>query len=175
MEKTAGYILGYCRTSRLLPLACPHRLPFMTQPPPHWETAVCLIGAAGCGGLTWDELSLVDAGNGVRPPVWSHVAIYAGDLASAFGFRYPTQGKRVTHLDGLFARTRARAIFLGSYTWGGKRGTVILAPAYPGGGEQGDHLIFRWRRSHVGFAVGLHGWEPLSQAFATLRAMVRSI
>jgi hypothetical protein len=175
MEKTAGYILGYCRKSRLLPLACPHRLPFMTQPPPHWETGVCLVGAAGCRGLTWDDLNLVDAGYGVRPPVWSHIAIYAGNLASAFGFRYPTHGKRVAHLDGLFAKARTRAIFLGSYTWAGKQGTVVLAPAYPGGGEQGDHLIFRWHRFRVGFAVGLHGWEPLSQAFATLRAMVRSI
>jgi hypothetical protein len=141
MEKTAAYILGYCRKSQLLPLACPHRLPFIAQPPPHWETGVCLVGAAGCGGLTWDDLSLVDAGNGVRPPVWSHISIYAGNLASAFGFRYPTQGKRVAHLDGLFAKTRARAIFLGSYTWGGKQGTVVLAPAYPGGGETGATIL----------------------------------
>ena len=175
MEKTAGYILGYCRKSRLLPFACPHRLPFMAQPSPHWETSVCTVGAAGCGGLRWDDMNLVDAGNGVQPPVWSHIAIYAGNVATGFGFRYPTRGKRVAHLDGLFARTRSRAIFLGSYTWAGKRGTVVLAPAYPDGGEQGDHLIFRWHRSHVGFAVGLHGWEPLSQAFATLRAMVRSV
>jgi len=52
---------------------------------------------------------------------------------------------------------------------------VLLAPACPDGGEQGGHLIFRWRRSHVGDAIGFDGWDPLSQAFATLRAMIRSI
>jgi hypothetical protein len=146
----------------------------MEPPSPHWETTVCVVGRRGCQGLTWDDLSLVDAGNGARPPVWSHISIYAGNLARAFGFAYPTHGPRVRP-DGMFARARTRAIFLGAYTWGGRHGTVVLAPAYPGGGEQGDHLIFRWRQSGVGYAVGLHGWEPLTQAFATLRAMVRSI
>jgi hypothetical protein len=84
-------------------------------------------------------------------------------------------GPRIGRLDGLLAKARTRAIFIGSYTWAGKKGTVVLAPAYPGGGEQGDHLIFRWRQSRVGYALGLHSWEPLSHAFATLRAMVRSI
>jgi hypothetical protein len=147
----------------------------MAQPSPHWETTLCLVGAAGCRGLTWDDLDLVDAGDGVRPPVWSHVSIFAGNLASAFSFAYPTRGRRLRGLDGLFAKPRTRATFLGSYIWAGKHGTVVLAPAYPGGGEQGDHLIFRWRQSKVGYAVGLHGWEPLSHALATLRAMVRSI
>jgi hypothetical protein len=142
---------------------------------PHWAATLCLVRAAGCQGLTWDDVNLVDAGDGVRPPVWSHVTIYAGDLGSAFSFRYPTHGRRIGNLDGLFAKTRRRAIFLGSYTWAGRSGTVVLAPSYPGGGEQGDHLIFRWRQSNVGCAVGLHSWEPLSHAFATLRAMVRSI
>jgi hypothetical protein len=175
MERTAAYILAYCRESRRLPLACPHLLPRMGQPSPHWETSVCVVGHTGCQGLTWDDLSLVGAGSGTRPPVWSHISIYAGNLKSAFRFAYPTRGVRPRRLDGLFARTRTHAIFLGSYTWGGKHGTVVLAPDYPGGGEQGDHLIFRWRQSRTGFAVGLHAWEPLSTAFATLRVMVRSI
>jgi len=136
---------------------------------------VCLVGHTGCLGLTWDDLDLVDAGYGDHPPVWSHLSIYAGDLTRAFGFRYPTGGRRVATLDGLFAKARTRAIFLGAYAWGGRRGTVVLAPDYPGGGEQGGHLIFRWRQSGVDCAIGLHGWEPLAQAFATLRAMVVSV
>ena len=175
MEPTADYILGYCRQSHRLPSACPHLLPRMEQPSPHWETSVCVVGRKGCQGLTWDDLSLVDAGYGTRPPVWSHVSIYAGNLSSAFRFPYPTRGVRPRRFDGLFASARTHAIFLGSYTWGGKRGTVVLAPDYPNGGEQGNHLIFRWRESGTSFAVGLHGWEPLSRSFATLRAMVRSI
>jgi hypothetical protein len=175
MEPTAAYIVAYCRQSDRLPLACPHLLPRMEQPAPHWETSVCVAHHPGCGGLTWDELSLVDAGYGARPPVWSHISIYAGNLRSAFRFSYPTRGARPRRLDGLFASTRTRAIFLGTYGWGGKRGTVVLAPDYPNGGEQGNHLIFRWRQAGIGFAVGLHGWEPLSRSFATLRAMVGSI
>jgi len=175
MERTPGYVLGYCRRSPRLSRACPRLLPRMEQPSPHWEVTVCLRGRQGCLGLTWDDLNLVDAGDGNRPPVWSHIAIYAGDLTAAFPFNYPKAGPRVSRLDGLFAKSRTRAIFLGTYTWGGKHGTVVLAPAYPGGGEQGDHLIFRSRRGGVDYAVGLHAWEPLAQTFATLRAMIGSI
>jgi hypothetical protein len=52
---------------------------------------------------------------------------------------------------------------------------VVLAPSYPSGGEQGDHLIFRWSRDGVGFAVGLHAWEPLSGAMGTLKMMIGSV
>ena len=174
LERTPSYVLGYCRQSRRLPPACPRVLPRMSQPAPHWETSVCVVGAHGCAGLSWDDLELVDAGYGDRPPAWSHISVYAGDLTDAFPFAYPTHGSRPARLDGLFAKPRPRAIFLGAYTWAGKRGTVVLAPAYPNGGEEGDHLIFRWRGAGAGYAIGLHGWEPLSQAFAMLRAMVRS-
>src|SRR5260370_22308661 len=92
LERTPSYVLAYCRRSRRLSLACPRLLPWMEQPSPHWETALCLVSEAGCQGLTWDDLSLVDAGAGNRPPVWSHIAIYAGNLASAFPFRFPTHG-----------------------------------------------------------------------------------
>jgi hypothetical protein len=175
MERTPAYVLGYCKKSPWLPLACPHLLPRMSQPSPHWEASLCRARLAGCAGLRWDDLSLVDAGYGTRPPAWSHVVVEAGDLARAFPFTYPTGGPKVTELDGVFARSRSRAVYIGTFTWGGRRGTVVLAPAFPSGGEQGDHLIFRWREGHTDLAVGLHGWEPLSQALAVLRQMVISI
>jgi hypothetical protein len=175
MERTAAYILGYCKQSLRLSLACPHVLPQMSQPSPHWEVNLCLVGHTGCAGLTWDDLSLVDAGYGTRPPAWSHVIVQAGSLRHAFPFSFPTSGRRLSHLDGLFARTRTHAIYVGTFIWGGRKGTVILAPDFPTGGEQGNHLIFRWRQHGNDFAVGLHGWEPLSQTFAALRQMVISI
>lgn len=147
----------------------------MSQPPPHWETNLCLVGHAGCAGLTWDNLDLADAGYGSKPPIWSHVVVQAGNLTGAFPFKYPTHGTTITRLNGLFARTRTRAIYIGTYTWGRRHGTLILAPDFPAGGEQGNHLVFRWRDYRTDFAVGLHGWEPLSQAFADLRRMVISI
>jgi hypothetical protein len=158
VERTPAYVLAYCDKSRLLPRACPRVLPRMSQPSPHWEANLCLVGHRGCAGLTWDDLSLVDAGYGDRPPVWSHVIVQAGNLAHAFPFRYPAAGRRVARLDGLFGRTRSRAIYIGKFTWGARRGTVVLAPDFPTGGEQGNHLIFRWRQHGTDFAVGLHGW-----------------
>jgi hypothetical protein len=175
MERTPEYVLAYCEKSLRLRLACPHVLPRMRQPPPHWDVNLCLIGHAGCAGLTWDDLSLVDAGYGMRPPDWSHVIVQAGNLAHAFPFPYPTSGRRIARLDGLFARRRPHAIYIGTFIWGGRRGTVVLAPDFPAGGEQGNHLIFRWQDNRTAYAVGLHGWEPLSRALAILRQMVISI
>jgi hypothetical protein len=175
MERTPGYVLGYCKQSPRLPLACPHLLPRMSQPSPHWDSSLCLVGHSGCAGLSWDDLSLVDGGYGTRPPAWSHVVVQAGNLAHAFPFKYPNSGRRVTELDGLLARARSHAIYIGTFTWGGRKGSVVLAPDFPTGGEQGNHLIFRWRKSGTDLALGLHGWEPLSRAFATLRQMVISI
>lgn len=160
MERTPPYVLGYCRRSNKLPSACPKLLPRMSQPSPHWETSVCLAGTSGCLGLTWDVVDLVDAGNGARPPIWSHITIYAGKLTTAFPFAYPTHGVHPRRLGGLFAKTRAKALYLGSYRRGNKLGTVVLAPSYPGGGEQADHLIFRWKHDSIDFAIGRHGWEP---------------
>jgi hypothetical protein len=175
LEPTPAYVRGYCARSPRLLRACPTVLPRMSQPSPHWEASACVAGRSGCLGTRFDVLDLVDAGYGNRPPVWSHVAIYAGDLAGAFPFVYPTQGRPPAHLDGLFAASRARAVFVGTYRWGGRAGSVVLAPGYPAGGQQGDHLIFRWRRHGVGFAVGLHAWEPLTRAMTVLEAMIESI
>ena len=147
----------------------------MDGPQPHWETSVCRAGRDGCRGTAWDDLELVDAGfNGDHPPVWSHISFFAGDLTSAFPFRYPTHGARPAVLTGLFSKPHPHAIFLGRFDWHGRNGTLALAPAYPGGGEQGDHVIFRWREGGVTYALGLHGWEPLADAVATLRAVVES-
>jgi hypothetical protein len=114
MEQTPAYVLAYCRRSKKLPLTCPKLVPRMSQPSPHWETYVCVAGRRGCLGLTWDVLDMVDAGYGDRPPIWSHISIYSGNLTTAFRFAYPTHGVRPRQLDGLFAKTRAKALFIGS-------------------------------------------------------------
>ena len=68
------------------------------------------------------------------------------------------------------------AVFLGRFTWRGRTGVVVLAPPYDSVSSiHGDHLIFRWRQSHWDYALSLHAWEPFSQCFATLRAMVESL
>jgi hypothetical protein len=177
MVATPGYVLRVCRRSALLAHACPGLLPAVSHlSSEHPYTAsLCRAGARGCLGLRWDDLELQHAGPGNRPPRWAHVSVLAGRLDHAFSFAYPAAGPAVTPRDGLFAPARRRPLFLGRRRWGRASGTLVLAPSYPSGGEQGDHLIFRSRHGGVEFAVTLHAWEPLLQAVATLRAMVRSI
>ena len=51
---------------------------------------------------------------------------------------------------------------------------LVLAPPYGLGGLMGDHLILRWRERGRDYAIGLHAWEPLTEAAATLDAVVSS-
>jgi hypothetical protein len=38
----------------------------------------------------------------------------------------------------------------------------------------GNHLVFRWREGRREYVVSLHAWEPLTEAAATLKAIVAS-
>lgn len=68
-------------------------------------------------------------------------------------------------------------IFLsgGSRSEAGKAGELVLAPPFPLGGMNGNHLAFRWRASGREHAVTPHGWEPFLETVGTLRSIVRSI
>lgn len=68
---------------------------------------------------------------------------------------------------------RRRPLFLGRVTWGGHEGVLVLAPPFPRGGLQGNHLIFSWGEGSK--AVSLHGWEPFEEVPTVLRAIVESI
>jgi len=177
MAATPAYVRRLCQRSQLLSAgaACPRQLPYVGQEPA-WEAYICLRGRPGCLGLTWDDFELIHSGGGsLEPPNWSHVAIFAGSLTRvAFPFGLPTSGTVVALRDGVFTRSGAQPIFFGVTRWGAKTGTLALAPDYPRGGEQGGHLIFLWKRDGTAYAIGLHAWEPLVQAAATLRAIVRS-
>jgi hypothetical protein len=165
-----------CVRSRLLAPVCPRRLPAVESQA--WDTMTCLAGTRGCLGLHWDDLELEHVSRSrrfaMRPPTWGHVSVFAGDLSTAFPFAYPRTGRPVPLRDGLYEDAGPDAIFFGSTTWGGRTGTLVLAPSYPRGGEQGGHLVFRWRAGGQEYAIGVHAWEPLTQAAATLRAIVLS-
>ena len=156
MTATPQYVLRACRASALLAPACPRRLP-RTSPGLEYSAGLCKVGAAGCAGLTWDDLHLQVAGNGERPPVWVHVAIFAGDFTR---FHYPEAGATVGVRDGLFGRSRTKALLFGRFRWGGKLGTLALVAPYLRGGEQGDHVIFVWHTRTSDYVIGLHAWEP---------------
>lgn len=156
--------------------SCPVRLPYVSGDG-HWLIRGCRPGGPGCGGVSWLQLDLehIEREADVPPPRWVHVEIFAGDLDRAFRFRYPAGHRSPMPLaDGAFRRHRAGAVYFGEVTWSGRRGSLVLAPGYPTGGTQGDHLIFRWRDSNGDHAVGLHAWEPLAEAAATLKQMLAS-
>jgi hypothetical protein len=59
---------------------------------------------------------------------------------------------------------------------GRKKGVVALAPPYNTVSSiHGDHIIFRWKQAGTDYVLSLHAWEPFSECFATLRAMVESL
>jgi hypothetical protein len=177
MTSTPAYVLRVCRSSARLRAACPRRLPYVARLRSEHSfdvVSLCRAGVPGCLGVHWDDLEIEASGIGDRPPRFAHLSIIAGNLAKAFPFAYPVGGKHVRLENGIFARNRSRPVFFGDVVWDGRRGTLVLAPSYPAGGEEGDHLIFRWRRGPTGYAIGLHAWEPLTRAAATLRAIVES-
>jgi hypothetical protein len=53
--------------------------------------------------------------------------------------------------------------------------TLVLAPSFPVGGVDGDHLILRWQNDDTEYAVSLQAWKPVVEASATLRSVVESI
>jgi hypothetical protein len=70
---------------------------------------------------------------------------------------------------------RERALLLARPRWTETTGILLLAPPYPRGGINGDHLVYVWRDDGVAYALSLHAWRPLREATATLRAVVESI
>lgn len=109
----------------------------------------------------------------MRPPRILHIEV-ARDPDRWVPFRWPT-GRPTTLHDGLVHEERARPILLGRVVWGGKHGSVALAPGYPVGGSQGNHVMFRWRDKGATYVVGMHAWEPFTEAYTTLRRIIASL
>jgi hypothetical protein len=114
-------------------------------------------------------------GRRTRPPHYVHIIIYASrrSLAPRFPFVWPRGTVHAVN-DHLLRLDRTTPILFGQRTWAGRRGTLILAPPLAFGGENGDHLAFRWTQDGIDRVVSLHAWTPLREAIATLRAVVRS-
>jgi hypothetical protein len=73
-------------------------------------------------------------------------------------------------------RTKRRGgVDLGDARWNGRSGRLVLAPPYPRGGINGNHLLFRWREGGTRYQLSLHAWEPLTETVAALRAIVGSL
>jgi hypothetical protein len=72
-------------------------------------------------------------------------------------------------------KKRTSGLSFGERTWNGRTGELLLAPSYPHGGMEGDHLVFRWTQGGLDFSLSLHAWDPLEETKATLRALVESL
>jgi len=105
------------------------------------------------------------------PPRFSHVVVLANDPGAILPFEVPVAVAPRVDL----GRRRKVALLLARPAWNDTNARLVLAPPYPDGGVNGDHLVYLWRVDGVAYAVSLHAWRPLREATATLRAVVESI
>lgn len=103
------------------------------------------------------------------PPAFAHLNVFVGDVQKMAGF----QIDRASEEDP--PKKRASALSFGERTWKGRTGDLLLAPSYPQGGMEGDHLVFRWTQEDVDYSLSLHAWVPLEETEATLKTIVESL
>lgn len=174
MMRTPSVPLAKCRSSTLLAPACPRSIPRIAG----WRTY------PSYGNPVTDTFGLESGGGEVpgkpelnRPPAMLHFELSAARGRRArqiLPFAWP-RGATVGPRKGLVREKRGQPLLLGDAVWNGHRGNLVLAPSFPLGGSQGNHLIFRWRAHGVTFFLGLHAWEPFVETVSTLRRMVSSI
>ena len=164
--------LRRCRRSPVVARACPRQVPEAPYDPASPIYAADAYPGAQAGtrvfSLQWGaehpgepELD--------RPPATAHVVVTAGGRARA------PASRPATLRDGLLEERRRTYLALGRVTWGGRRGELLLAPPFPRGGIDANHLIFRWTQRDIATQISLHGWEPLTEVEPALRAVVESI
>jgi hypothetical protein len=105
------------------------------------------------------------------PPRFAHINLQVGDLSKALPFPFRFQGRPV-RLPQPIPRKRTDPLFLGRFRWGERTGALVLAPSFPTGGIEGDHLMFGWEQGGIDYAISLHAWKPLDECAATLKSIV---
>nr|MBA2600272.1 hypothetical protein [Actinomycetota bacterium] len=103
------------------------------------------------------------------PPAFAHLNAYAATPEMMIQF----ESEEAT--DETPAGTRTTGVVFGERTWNGRTGELLLAPSYPHGGLEGDHLVFEWTQDDLTYSLSLHAWDSLDETEATLRAMVESL
>ena len=175
--------LGECRAAGRVRTACPHACREPASPSGQTSSARTPALAPPIAASAPGSTSSISSGGprtrAIRettgPPRLVHLAIYAGKLDAVFP-ETAAGGSRVGARGGLMLfGPRASHVQLGTRLWNGTAGSLTLAPPHPLGGQQGNHLIYRWQRGEVEYALGLHAWEPFTEAIATLRETVESI
>jgi len=178
-----GGLLASCTRSRLLRPACPRRLLAADR----YTSSFCPAGKRGCLFREGIDMFTVESrrrrDRNMRRPAFVHLVVYAGDLGgpkgfqrharSAFPFDWPSLASARALVDGLSPHKGTEAIAFGHRRFGEVEGELVLAPEIQA--MDGGHLIFRWRSGRVEYAISLHAWEPLTEAAATLRALVAAV
>jgi hypothetical protein len=165
--------LRKCRSAPVLRRACPSEVPAALYDA-RSEIYDARVFAPGRGNARTFNLQWGGETPGRpernRPPRMVHVVLVGGEFESPF----PVDGAAAPR-DGLMRTARRTGIDLGPARWNGRDGRLVLAPPYPRGGIDGNHLLFRWREAGGLYQLGLHAWEPFTETVATLRAMVASL
>lgn len=169
--------LRKCRSDLSLALACPTRIPRVAlKPIVRWGRTYSSLHTypKTVDGIFGIERRFQTGPDLIRPPLLHLEVEAAAGQPRGFRFRWPTTG-RVAVRNGLLDEARTKPVYFGRVTWGGKAGSLALSPPYPLGGSQADHVVFRWRSGRTTYLVGMHAWEPLTEAVATLRRIVASV
>ena len=166
---------AHCERSALLRPACPRLVPRVAGYLSYLGADLAPIRAAH------DVFNLEHGGEHPneparnRPPRMAHVILVAGHVYRAAPFDDPARARRVPLRDGVVRQERSQPVSFGRVRWGGREGTLYLAPPFPTGGMLGNHLAFRWREQWTTYELSLHAWEPLTETARTLRAMVAAL
>ena len=168
MPMPAKYLEECKRLARLRP-ACPTKVPGVR------DVDFKRARASRQGKNLWAffaEWSAPHAGMTPKnaPPRFAHVNVTVGARSMIVPFPIESVPSDDVPED------RETAFDLGERTWSGRTGRLLLAPPYPIGGIEGDHLIFLWEeRGRHHYSLSLHAWEPLRETEATLEAMLASV
>jgi hypothetical protein len=114
-----------------------------------------------------------DAPEANAPPAFGHLVLEAG--GPRFLIDFGAAVTTATLSDDLIREPRSGTVLLGPRRWGKRKGRLLLAEPFPGGGAHGGHLVFQWRRRAVIHRVSLHAWVPAGKAEAALEKIVRSM
>jgi len=106
------------------------------------------------------------------PPAAAHVVLEAGGPRYLIDFG--GVAAEATLSDSLLQQARNGAVALGKRKWGGQKGRLLLAEAFPGGGAHGDHLVFQWKRGGVIHRSSMHAWVPVKEAEDAFETVVAS-
>lgn len=151
------YMHRLCGISLPNPPARPLR--FSTSPSRGYETLAIEWGVPGRGGVL------------AKGSTYRHANLMAGTSAASRPARWfrdsPTlETSPVPH--------RKDPLVLDAAGWP-LHGRLLLAPSYPRGGIESDHIIFFWTEDKLAYSVSYHAFRPFGQALDELKSMIASL